>query len=297
MFKNEKISNSVKSLTEMVDKLKNEVLSLISPSEKATESIVKLTDFAKNEKPSEYENEITQIKELIVQTQKFSDLKQRLNVQITDNSQKEQLQSLSKSFEDTLPVLSQMGLDATDFAKIFNSSFDRVLTKSQSFSQSMKSLMDDLKRYFIKSLAESVSSSIFNSVANSNFLSSLSGFSSGGFGISGMLRSFLGIFSGIKSHHTGGVIPSGVSYTLPGTQEYLALLKGGERVLSPSENASFSKDDNQKNKIVVNNFNVKAWDAKDVQQYLIENKNLLASITAENIKYNNANLRYMTGGA
>lgn len=297
MFKNEKISNSVKSLTEMVDKLKTEVLGLISPSEKLTESIVKLTDFAKNEKPSEYENEITQIKELILQTQKFSDLKQRLNVQITDNSQKAQLQSLSKSFEDTLPILSQMGLDATDFAKIFNSSFDRVLTKSQSFSQSMKSLMDDLKRYFIKSLAESVSSSIFNSVANSNFLSSLSGFSSGGFGVSGMLRSFLGIFSGIKSHHAGGVIPSGASYTLPGTQEYLALLKGGERVLSPSENASFSKDDNQKNKIVVNNFNVKAWDAKDVQQYLIENKNLLASITAENIKYNNANLRYMTGGA
>ena len=118
MFKNEKISNSVKSLTEMVNKLKTEVLGLISPSEKATESIVKLTDFAKNEKPSEYENEITQIKELILQTQKFSDLKQRLNVQITDNSQKEQLQSLSKSFEDTLPILSQMGLDATDFAKI-----------------------------------------------------------------------------------------------------------------------------------------------------------------------------------
>jgi len=32
-----------------------------------------------------------------------------------------------------------------------------------------------------------------------------------------------------------------------------------------------------------------------IQQYLLDNKNLLANITADNIKYNNANLRYMIG--
>lgn len=298
MDKKSNLNNVIKSLIKSVSRLKSEVESLISPAENASESVIKLIDNRDENSKSDYEKEVLKIKELMVQTQKFYELKSRLSLNVTDVSQTEEIQNISKSFEETLPVLEQLGVDASDFAKIFNSAFDKVLTKSQSFSDSMKSLFDDLRKYFIKTLAQTMTSAIFNQAAGNNFISAFANSAgNSGFSVSGIVRSFLGIFSGITSHHTGGVIPSGASYSLPGTQEYLALLKGGERVLSPSENASFSKDENRKNKLVVNNFNIKAWDSKDVQQYLLENKNLLASITAENIKYNNANLRYMTGGA
>ena len=74
---------------------------------------------------------------------------------------------------------------------------------------------------------------------------------------------------------------------MPGTAEYLAILKGGERVLSPAESVAYNKNssDSQvsKKNMVVNNFNIQAWDSKDVKEYLLDNKNLLASITAENM--------------
>ena len=49
--------------------------------------------------------------------------------------------------------------------------------------------------------------------------------------------------------------------------------------------------------VVFNNFNIKAWDSKDVQRYLLENKQLLNSITYEGIKNNNCHLRHMVQNA
>ena len=109
-------------------------------------------------------------------------------------------------------------------------------------------------------------------------------------------RTVGGFIAKLFKHHSGGVIPSGASYSLPGTQEQLALLKGGERVLSPSENTSYENGGGT-SPVVFNNFNIKAWDSKDVQRYLLENKQLLNSITYEGIKNNNCHLRHMVQNA
>lgn len=84
---------------------------------------------------------------------------------------------------------------------------------------------------------------------------------------------------------------------VPGTQEQLALLKGGERILSPGENASYNSGQGSSSPIVLNNFNVKAWDSKDVKKYLLENRQLLNQITFQGIKDNNAQLRHMVRNA
>ena len=81
-----------------------------------------------------------------------------------------------------------------------------------------------------------------------------------------------------------------------GRRNSRTVLKGGERVLSPGENASFESADSQ-SPVVFNNFNIKAWDSKDVQKYLLENKQLLNSITYEGIKNNNSQLRNMVKNA
>ena len=46
-----------------------------------------------------------------------------------------------------------------------------------------------------------------------------------------------------------------------------------------------------------NNFNVKAWDSKDVSKYLWENRTLLNQITFQGIKDKNALLRTMVRNA
>ena len=91
-------------------------------------------------------------------------------------------------------------------------------------------------------------------------------------------------------------MPSGANYSLPGTQEQLALLKGGERVLSPSENVNY-ENSQAASPVIVNSFNIKAWDSKDVKKYLMENKQLLNQITYEGIKNNSSQLRMMVRNA
>lgn len=76
-----------------------------------------------------------------------------------------------------------------------------------------------------------------------------------------------------------------------------ALLKGGERILSPSENVSYKDNQGGASPVVFNNFNIKAWDSKDVRKYLTENRELLNQITFEGIKNNYCQLRNMVRGA
>ena len=65
------------------------------------------------------------------------------------------------------------------------------------------------------------------------------------------------------------------------------------------ENTSYNSNGSQSGSspVVLNNFNIKAWDSKDVKQYLLENKNLLNQITFDGIKNNNCQLRNMVRGA
>lgn len=249
------------------------------------------------EKESSYQLEINKMKELITSSEKYNSTKNHLIQGLTDASDVNTFQNLADSCEETSSFLEQLGLNSSEFSNIFTSAFEDVIEKSESFSDSMKNMLDDLKNYFVKTIAKAISDSLISKQESDMFLSSVnSSNSSGGLGgITSILSSFIGLFGSLPSHHSGGVIPSAANYSLPGTQEYLAVLKGGERVLSPAENTAYN-DSVKSGNVVVNNFNVQAWDSKDVQKYLLDNKNLLANITADNIKYNNANLRYMIGG-
>ena len=188
--------------------------------------------------------------------------------------------------------------DISDVSKMFGSAVDKMITGSKSFSDVMKSLVDDLCSYFIRQFTQMAVNGLINpqtgSVLSGIFSTASNVFSSGSSsGLGGMLVS--GIKSLFGSHHSGGMTASG--YGLPGTNEYISVLKGGERVLSPAENVSYSNGNDyaaaSNPPVVVNSFNIKAWDSKDVKRYLTENKSLIAGITAENIKNNSSNLRQL----
>ena len=292
MNNNEFMKNINKNFSDFAKNLK----SLLPELNQFSKSIINLGEIAEDTSP--YQKEIDKIKEMTIQTEKYKELKNSLSE--TSNGNENNVKNLTAAYEETLPLLEQLGLDTTEFQNIFTSAFDKITQKSQSFSDTMKNMLDDLKNYFIKTIAKAISDKIVSSSASEIFsttLASQNSDSSSGFNVFGLIKSFLGIFSSsLHSRHSGGIVPSGTGYSLPGTSEYLTVLKGGERVLSPAENVDYNNGQNGQN-VVVNNFNVKAWDSKDVQKYLLDNKNLLANITADNIKYNNANLRYMIGGS
>lgn len=90
----------------------------------------------------------------------------------------------------------------------------------------------------------------------------------------------------LPTYHSGGLVP--------GTKEQLALLKGGERVLNPAQNASYTNGedtigDNSVNNIMM--FNIKAWDGKDVIKTLQANSQTINQIVSSGIKNNNQGLR------
>ncbi len=194
-----------------------------------------------------------------------------------------------KAYEDSL-----IGGATEDMSDEFAKGLQSMIKGYKNFSDVMKDLTDSLADYMIKRMADTIAQNIFSQQGINSSLGLgqglLSWLGGTGKGIGGFLGS---IFS---KHHSGGVVPVGANYSLPGTQEQLALLKGGERVLSPGENASFESADSQ-SPVVFNNFNIKAWDSKDVQKYLLENKQLLNSITYEGIKNNNSQLRNMVKNA
>lgn len=90
-------------------------------------------------------------------------------------------------------------------------------------------------------------------------------------------------------YHSGGIVP--------GTKEQLALVKGGERVLNPTENSAYtSGEEGENTQGAVNNvmmFNIKAWDGKDVVNILKSHEATLNQITCAGIKNNRQGLRTM----
>lgn len=115
------------------------------------------------------------------------------------------------------------------------------------------------------------------------------------FGKSGNILTSLLSFIPFK-FHSGGIMPSGANIELPGSKEQLALLKGGERVLSPSENTDYKSNPQQFNPTIVN-LNIKSWDSRDVSKCFMENQDLLNSITFRGIKDNNCQLRQIVRNA
>ena len=178
-------------------------------------------------------------------------------------------------------------------SKEFSKGLADMVKGYKNFSDVMKDMTNSLMNYMLESFTESIAKMIFNQ----NTMSDVTGLAGGLLdGVVGGGRAVWGMIRKILPFHSGGVIPSGANYKLPGTQEQLALLKGGERVLSPSENTSYENGGGT-SPVVFNNFNIKAWDSKDVQRYLLENKQLLNSITYEGIKNNNCHLRHMVQNA
>ena len=258
-----------------------------SDLEKVSTVMVRLNDTAKSAK-SAYQEEISQIKTTMQTVQNLTEATSKLSE--VNSQQFEIAQNLVNTYQEASLCANSLSANSDKLAGIFNSAISDMIDGTKDFGDIMKSVLNNLKNYFIKAVQDAITNGLMSSATGSALTDSIRGASLWGGG-------FLGLFSSMfPSHHSGGVIPSGTGYSLPGTSEYLSVLKGGERVLSPAENVAYNNSQTDKKNVVVNNFNVKAWDSKDVQKYLLENKSLLASITAENIKYNNANLKYAVNG-
>jgi hypothetical protein len=171
---------------------------------------------------------------------------------------------------------------------MMSKTLDNILNDVGDFDVEMKKLSRQLLNYLIKETMGAAINSIFNAGGGE---SSILGSASKG-GLPGALANIgIGFIKNLfGKHHSGGVIPSAAGYSLTGTQEQLAILKGGERVLSPGENVQYESGSDKSNVNFVN-LNVKAWDSKDVSKYLMENKNLIHSMMFEGIQYNNCHLR------
>lgn len=98
------------------------------------------------------------------------------------------------------------------------------------------------------------------------------------------IQSLGGNTESLPKFHSGGL----------STQEQLAVLRKDERVLSPSESASYSNNEDGTGANGVNNimmFNIKAWDGKDVIQTLKSNSQTINQIVNSGIKNNQQGLR------
>lgn len=196
---------------------------------------------------------------------------------------------------------------SNELGDIVGDGLSDILTDYKNFDATLKSMTKELFKYLISQATDwlktkAVNSGWFDKLGS--ILGSLG--SAGGSAMSsGMgfvkrktvwdtIKEFFGI--GMK-FHDGGIVPVGANTELPGTKEQLAILKGGERILSPGENAGYKSSRQSSSPVIFNNFNVKAWDSKDVRRYLIENKELLNQITFEGIKNNNAHLRNIVRSA
>lgn len=208
-------------------------------------------------------------------------------------SQKDQTHAVLKSSHQKQTAALDGGFydkTAQELGDAFSDGLSALITDYDNFSDVMKKKALDLADYLVQTAAEGLMKQLFNQKRMEALSKTLgAGFSAIGGGI-GAVGSFIG---SLFKRHSGGVIPQGANMALPGTEEQLALLKGGERVLSPSENTSFENNASSRPPVVFVNNNVKAWDSKDVAKYLQENAGLINSIVADGIKRNTNHLRTM----
>ena len=296
---NEPVKKFYSDMKKNIKILSQDMQKLISPKKQ----MVKLynDESELNEKElndSPFQREIEKFENYIKQKEKYRKASEYINANFDDPEAANMLINMSGMEESSRKIAEEAGGDLDELEKMFNGTLKDILNGTKDFDSAMKSLVGNLENYFIETFTNAITKGLFDSTLGSlvsNAMGSITGFvsSSTTAGTKGIMNVIGNIF-GI--HHSGGYIPSGTG-TIPGTSEYISVLKGGERVLSPAENADYTNNDTtEQGKVVVNNFNVKAWDSKDVKKYLLENKNLLANITYENIKNNNSSLRNMIGG-
>lgn len=250
---------------------------------------------------SDYNQDFEQIKYQLQSAQKFNQLEFDIKQNITNSDNQKAALNILQTYKEAEPLAEKLTGSAKEISALFSDAIQKMIGGTEDFGSSMKKLLKDLESYILKAAADAVIKGFINSVTGTKISDIALGIADSnspfenGENINFLFQSVSSLFS---KHHSGGYIPQGTgNFALPGTSEYLTVLKGGERVLSPAENNAYNQESFQnKQNVVVNNFNVQAWDSKDVQQYLLENKNILAGITADNIKYNNSNLRYMISG-
>lgn len=180
---------------------------------------------------------------------------------------------------------------------IFGNELTDVLTEFGNFDGNMRNMIKNLYNYLIEESSKALLQQVFGIKQMKSILNALDTGSQKGRFIGAASNIIKGIGKSFGIFHSGGIVPVGANAELPGTDEQLALLKGGERILSPSENTSYNSSGSGSTPIVFNNFNVKAWDSKDVQKYLLENKSLINKITFDGIKSNDSDLRFMVRNA
>jgi len=176
----------------------------------------------------------------------------------------------------------------SDISGILSNSFDNMLTNYGGFGASMQQLALNLGRYLIQQTLETAIQQIAIEQMKAAAMAAL-GVISGG---ATTAVSFLSSLNPFK-HHSGGLIPSQANYQLPGTQEQLAMLKGGERVLSPAENASYNNGNggSSGSAVIVYSPQVKAMDSKSVRNWFYENKNEIIAIMSQATKNNDGGYR------
>jgi len=222
---------------------------------------------------------------------------------LQDNKQNLSNAEQGKAFADLEQLYQDRKVQATteawqnhgeEIGQILSKSYESILTEYQNFGDTMKGIATDIANYLIQESIRAMMQQIFATQKMQGFVGALSNFSGGG-NVWGTVVQ--GIGKGLGLFHSGGVVPVGANAELPGTREQLALLKGGERILSPGENANYNNAQQPTSPVIVNNYNIKAWDSKDVSSYLMENKQLLNQITYEGIKNNNNHLRSIVQNA
>lgn len=187
-----------------------------------------------------------------------------------------------------------LGEGVEEMGDEFSGELQKMILGYSDFSKSMKKIGSEMTDFLVKKAIDGITDMVFTKENAESVLGIAGGVL--GLGVKGV-NGLWGKILKIGKHHDGGIIPSGANYSLPGTKEQLAMLKGGERVLSPAESTSYNGNSGGAAPVVFNNFNIKAWDSKDVSKYLLENRQLLNSITFEGIKNNNGQLRTMVQNA
>ena len=185
-------------------------------------------------------------------------------------------------------VLDSFGHVSDEFTK----GLAKSLTDFGNFKENIKAMADEMAEYLIQRALEAFIKIAMESKYMKAALSTGQSLLKTGTGFLGSVGKAVVNFFNPSKHHSGGVILPGANELIPQQNETLAMLRGGERVLSPSEATSYN-DSEGGMPFVFNHYNVKAWDSKDVQKYLLENASLLNSITAQGIRDNRHYLRTM----
>lgn len=183
-----------------------------------------------------------------------------------------------KLLEANLNLWSQYG---DSLKSIVGNSFSSLLSGSQDFGNVLLNLMSSIYQQLIKIAINSAMKEIEIEQVKTTIILALRALTGG---VGNIVSGVGGLIGKLPKFHSGGL----------STQEQLAVIKKDERVLSPSESASYSNNEDGVGSNGVNNimmFNIKAWDGKDVIQTLKSNSQTINQIVNSGIKNNQQGLR------